>query len=75
MPGHTRPSLLWLATCLAALRGRVTVAEIRLAVVRLTADGVPVNAQTLDFGSRRFTHRITIADLAAGHLDVDVLRD
>ena len=49
--------------------------RFRYALVRLTADGVPVNAQTLNFGSKRYTHRIKVKDLAAGHLGVDILPD
>ena len=53
----------------------------RYAVVRFTAAGHEVNAQTLNLcaegarGTRRFTHRIDVRDLAAGHLAVEVLRD
>ena len=49
--------------------------RFRYALVRLTAGGYEVNAQTLNFGSRRFTHRIDIENLAAGHLAVEVISD
>lgn len=47
----------------------------RYAVIRLTADGHKVNAQTLNLGAKRFTHRIDIIDLAAGHLAIEIVRD
>lgn len=44
-------------------------------LVELTADGQRVNAQTLNLRAKRFTHRIAIKDLGAGHLAVEIVRD
>lgn len=49
--------------------------KFRYTVVYLTADGHRVNAQTLNFGSRRFSYRVDIIDLDAGHLAVEIVRD
>ena len=47
----------------------------RYAVVRLTANGHRVNAQSLYLGAKRFTHQIEIKDLAAGHLRGKIIRE
>ena len=49
--------------------------RFRYAVLRLTADGHAVNAQTLYLGARRFTHQVAIKDLAAGHLTGKLVRE
>ena len=49
--------------------------KLRDGILRLTADGHEVNAQTLNFGAERFTYRVGIKDLEAGHLGVEVVRD
>lgn len=43
------------------------------AVIELRADGQYVTGQTLNMGARRFTHRIDVVDLAAGHLAIEVI--
>ena len=45
----------------------------RSGVLRFTTQGHSVNAQTLNFRARRFTYRVAVEDLAAGHLDVEVV--
>ena len=45
------------------------------ALIELEADGRAVNAQTLNFAARRFTHRIDVVDLEARHLAVEIIRD
>ncbi len=45
----------------------------RYGVLRFTARGHSVTAQTLNFRARLFTYRVAVKDLAAGHLDVDVV--
>ena len=49
--------------------------RLSYALVRLTACGYRVNAQTLNLGARRFTHRIDILDLEAGRLGVEIVRE
>ena len=49
--------------------------HFRYCVMYLTAGGYRVNAQTLNFGSQRFTHRVLIKNLEAGHLGVVIVRD
>lgn len=48
---------------------------LRYADLRLTVDGVRVSGQTLMHGSSRFTHRVDVVDLEAGHLEIDVRRE
>jgi len=49
--------------------------KFRYAVIRLTIGGYDVNTQSLNMGAKRFTHRIDVIDLAAGHLDGEVVRE
>ena len=49
--------------------------KFRYAVMKMTVDGRHVNAQSLNLRSRRFTHRVRIKDLEAGHLAVQVIRE
>lgn len=49
--------------------------RFRYAAIELEANGEQVTGQTLNFGSRRFTYCIDLADLEAGHLAIDVVRD
>lgn len=48
---------------------------LRYGLLKMTVDGTPINAQTLNFGSSRFTYRVKIKNLEAGHLDIDVVAD
>ena len=45
------------------------------ATMYLTAGGFDVNAQTLTESSKPLTFEVHILDLAAGHLDVQILKD
>lgn len=47
--------------------------NLRYAALELTAAGKRITGQTLNLGGERFTYRIDIADLAAGHLAIDVV--
>lgn len=47
----------------------------RYTVLRLTAGGHKVNAQTLSFRGKRFTYRVDVLELDAGHLAVEILKD
>lgn len=47
----------------------------RYGILRMKADGHPINAQTLNFWSSRFTYRVEVKDLSAGHLAIDVRRE
>ncbi len=49
--------------------------RFRYGIVRLTAAGRRINGQTLSSGGRKSTHRIDIADLDAGHLTIEVVRE
>jgi len=49
--------------------------RFRYAALKLKADGQYVTGQTLNMGAKRFTYRIDIVDLAAGHLAIEVIRD
>ena len=48
---------------------------LRYGVMYLTAEGYRVNAQTLNFGGKRYTYRVRVKDLKAGHLQVDIEPD
>ena len=52
---------------------RVVPTRLRYADLALTAGGRRITGQTLNFGSRRFTYRIAIADLKAGQLRLEVI--
>ena len=45
------------------------------AAFELKADGKRITGQALHLGAKRFTYRIDVADLDAGHLDVEVVRE
>ena len=47
--------------------------KFRYALVELSAGGYTVNGQTLATGADRFTYRIEVTDLRAGHLAIDVI--
>ena len=49
--------------------------RFRYAVLSMTADGHRLTGQTLNLGAKRFTYRIKVEDLAAGHLAIEVVRD
>lgn len=54
---------------------RTVTLRFRYALVEMTIEGHRVNAQTLALGARRFTYRIDILDLDAGHLAVELVRE
>ena len=47
----------------------------RYAVMQVQIDQTPLNAQSLNLGSRRFTHIIRSVDVEKGHFDIEVVRD
>lgn len=49
--------------------------RFRYAALGLTAGGHTITGQTLNLGSKRFTYRIDVVDLSAGHLAIEVVRD
>lgn len=45
------------------------------AAIEMTVDSVPINGQTLNLGSNRFTHEIDLLDSEKGRLDLKVIRE